>query len=140
MTQEDRWKGPLLWFSCGALMGFSLLSILSIGIVLFVAGLGLSTLLARRKWAGAPLALVGAAVPWAIFAAEGYLSPSCASGSSTIGPAGEEHFRCHLMHSSSEFVPFLAGSLAVIAVGVALFFHMRNRRAPGPSAPEETFR
>jgi len=135
MTQapRSRWKRPLLWFSWGALMGFALLGIFSIGIPLLGVGLGLLIPLARGGWADAWMALVGAATPWAAFAVEGYLSPDCASGTATISPSGKEQFSCELMHSPTEFVPFLVVSVGVMIVGLFLFLLSRRRR---PRAPE----
>lgn len=116
-------------------MGFALLGIFSIGIPLLAIGLGLLIPLARRGWAGAWMALVGAATPWAAFAVEGYLSPDCASGTTTISPSGEEHFRCELMHSPTEFVPFLVVSVGVILVGLFLFLLSRRSRSQAPGFP-----
>jgi hypothetical protein len=122
------WKGPLLWFFWGALMGVALLGIFSIGILLLLVCLGVLIPLAKGRWTGAWMALVGAATPWAAFAVEGYLSPDCASGTTTISPSGKEHFHCELMHSPTEFLPFLVVSVGVIFIGLLLFFFSRRGR------------
>lgn len=85
------------------------------------------------------MALVGAGTPWAIFAAEGYLSPDCANGTTTIGPSGNEHFRCDLMQSTSEFVPFLVISLGVMVLGLVLFSLSARRRSEGLSTHADKF-
>jgi hypothetical protein len=115
-------------------MGFGLLGIFSIAIPLLVVGLGLLIPLTKGRWAGAWTALVGAAAPWAVFAAEGYLNPDCASGSTTISPSGIEHFRCELMHSSTEFLPFLVVSVGLMFVGLVLFLLSLSRQRPQASS------
>ena len=119
-------QGPLLWFLWGALMGFGLLGILSIGIVVLLVGLGLLVPLVRGGLPGMWMSLVGAATPWAIFAVEGIISPDCSSGSATITPSGEERFTCDVMGSSTEFVPFLVICAGAMAVGLVLFFRSRH--------------
>ncbi|MGH2752372.1 MAG: hypothetical protein ACRDK3_16105 [Actinomycetota bacterium] len=128
-SSQSQWAGPSLWFFWGALMGFGALGIFSIGIPLLLVGLGLLIPLSKSRRAGAWMALVGAATPWATFAAEGYVSPDCADGTTTIGPSGNEHFRCDLMQSTTEFVPFLVVSLGVMILGLTLFFLARCRRS-----------
>ena len=130
-------QGPLLWFLWGALMGFGLLGILSIGIVILLVGLGLLVPLVRGGLPGRWMALVGAATPWAIFAVEGIISPECSSGSSSITPSGEESFTCDVMGSSTEFVPFLVICAGVMAVGLVLYFRSRRGgRATRNSNPQ----
>jgi hypothetical protein len=130
-------QGALLWFLWGALMGFGLLGIFSIGIPLLLVGLGLLVPLVRGGLPGAWMALVGAATPWAVFGVERILSPDCASGSATITPSGVEHFSCDVMSSSTEFVPFLLVSVGFIVVGLVLFFRsLRARPTIRDSSPE----
>ena len=78
------WQGPLLWFLSGALMGFGVLGILSIGVVLLLVGLALLVPLVRGDVPGKWMALVGAATPWTIFALQGIVNPDCSSGSASI--------------------------------------------------------
>ena len=137
MNQETRgrWKGPLMWFFWGALMGFGLLGIFSIGIPLLLVGLALLFLLVNSGQSGAWIALVGAATPWMVFAAEAYVSPDCAKGISTISPSGERLFRCKLMNSPTELMPFLIVSVVAMIVGLTFFaLSLRRRdryRVPG---------
>jgi len=130
---QSHWTGPALWFLWGALMGFGLLGIFSIGIPILIVGLGLLIALSNSRLAGAWMALTGAATPWAIFAAEGFLSPNCARGITTISPSGEEHFRCDLMQSASEFAPFLVISFGIVILGLVLFLLSRRGRSEGRS-------
>ena len=122
------WQGPLLWFLWGALMGFGLLGILSIGMLLLLVGLGLLVPLVRSDVAGKWMALVGAATPWAIFALQGIVSPDCTSGSASITPSGEERFICDVMSSSTGYVTFLVICAGVMAVGLVLFLRSRRGR------------
>jgi hypothetical protein len=126
-ARRAQWKGPLLWFLWGALMGFGMLGIFSIGIFVLLLGVGLLVPLARGGLPGGWMALIGAATPWAVFAVEGIISPDCASGNATITPSGEEHFNCDVMHSSTELVPFLLVSVGLIAIGLVPFFLSRRR-------------
>lgn len=126
-ANRGHWQGPLLWFLWGALMGFGLLGILSIGIVLLLVGLGLLVPLLRGGFPGRWMALAGAALPWTVFALAGVVNPNCASGSATITPSGEERFTCEVMSSSTEFVPYLLVSAGVMASGLFLFFRSRRR-------------
>ena len=116
-------------------MGFGMLAIFSFGVLLLLLGLGLLIPLARGGGAGAWMALVGAATPWAIFAVEGITSPDCASGSASITPSGEEHFSCDVMSSPTEFVPFLLVSVGVIVIGFVLFFLTRRRSRASSARP-----
>ena len=120
------WQGPLLWFLWGALMGFGMLGILSIGIVLLLVGLGLLVPLVRGDVPGRWMALVGAAAPWAIFALERIFSPDCTSGSASVTPSGEERFTCDVTSSSTGFVTFLVICAGVMAVGLVLFIRARR--------------
>ena len=126
-VSRGQWRGPLLWFLWGALMGFALLGIFSIGIFVFALGLALLVPLVRTNLSGAWMALVGAATPWAAFGVGGMISPDCTSGSATIAPSGEEHFRCDLLSSPTELLPLLLVSVAVIAIGLVLFVLSRRR-------------
>jgi hypothetical protein len=109
-------------------MGFGMLGILSIGIVLLLAGLGLLVPLVRGNVPGKWMALVGAATPWAIFALQGIVSPDCTSGSASITPSGEERFTCDVMSSSTGFVTFLVICAGVMAVGLVLFLRSRREK------------
>ena len=120
-------QGPMLWLLWGALMGFGLLGISSIGIPLLLVGLVLLVPLVRGGLPGRWMALVGAAIPWAVFGVEGILSPDCASGSATITPSGVEHFSCDVMDSSTELVPLLMVSATVMAVGLVLLLPIAGR-------------
>ena len=120
------WQGPLLWFLWGALLGFGVLGILSIGIVLLLVGLGLLVPLVRGDVPGKWMALVGAATPWAIFALQGIINPDCTSGSASITPSGEERFTCDVTSSTTGFVTFLAICVGVMVVGLVGF--LRSRR------------
>ena len=68
---RGQWQGPLLWALWGALMGFGLLGIFSIGIVMLVLGLALLVPLVRSKLTGTWMALVGAATPWTAYGVGG---------------------------------------------------------------------
>jgi hypothetical protein len=125
-ANRGHWQGPLLWFLWGGLMGFGLLGIFSIGIPLLLVGLGLLVPLARGGLPGRWMALVGAGLPWTVFALAGIVNPNCARGSATITPSGEERFTCEVMSSSTEFVPFLLVSAGVMAGGLVFFFRSRR--------------
>ena len=130
MSSANRgaWRDPVLWFLWGALMGFGLLGILSIGIVLLLVGLGLLVPLVRGGVHGKWMALVGATTPWAIFALERIISPDCTSGSASISPSGEERFTCDVMSSSTEFVAFFVICSAVMTVGLVGFLRSRREK------------
>jgi len=120
------WQGPLLWFLSGALMGFGVLGILSIGVVLLLVGLALLVPLVRGDVPGKWMALVGTAATWAIFALQRIISPECSSGSASITPSGEERFTCDVTSSSTGFVTFLVICACVMAVGLVLFLRARR--------------
>ena len=120
-------RGPLLWFLWGALMGFGLLGILSIGIFVFALGLALLVPLVRSKLTGTWMALVGAGTPWAAFGVGGMINPDCTRGSATITPSGEAHFSCDVLSSPTELMPLLLISVTVIAIGLVLFVLSRRR-------------
>jgi hypothetical protein len=122
-------SGALMWFMWGTLMGFGLLGIFSIGIPILVVGFVLLIPIIRDQRHGAWMALAGAALPWLVFAVEGYVSPDCADGITTISPSGQETFTCRSMHSPSEFMPFLVASLAVFVFGLVLFRVSLSRRS-----------
>jgi hypothetical protein len=126
-VRRGQWQGPVLWALWGALMGFGLLGIFSIGIFVFALGLALLVPLVRSKLSGAWMALVGAASPWAAFGVAGMMSPDCTSGSATSAPSGEEQFSCDVLSSPTELLPLLLISVTVIAIGLVLFVLSRRR-------------
>ncbi|HVF53365.1 MAG TPA: hypothetical protein VNC78_07115 [Actinomycetota bacterium] len=132
------WKGPALWFLWGALMGFGFLGVLSIGLPFLIVGVLLLFPLSKGGRPGAWMALVGAATPWFAFALEGYLSPDCIDGMSTISPSGDEQFTCRAMASPDEFMPFLIASSIGSAIGVAMFIGSLRLRPPrGPAVASD---
>ena len=103
------WEGPLLWGLWGMFMGVGLLSILSIGFLILVAGLALLVPLARRRVPGAWMALVGAGIPLALFALQGIISPDCARGRAVSTPSGGQRFTCDEIRARTELVPVPPG-------------------------------
>jgi hypothetical protein len=140
-ASRRRWEGPLLWSLWGALMGIGLLSILSIGFLILVAGLALLVPLVRRRASGAWMALAGASVPLAVFALQGIISPGCAGGSGVITPSGKERFTCDVVRARTELVPILLVSATAIIAGLAAFLRSRRKGGlpdstrPGKSTP-----
>jgi hypothetical protein len=108
-------------------MGVGLLSILSIGFPILVAGLALLVALARRRVPGAWMALVGAGTPLALFALQGIISPDCARGSAVSTPSGAQRFTCDEIRARTELVPILLVSGAGIMTGVAAFLRSHHR-------------
>jgi hypothetical protein len=108
-------------------MGVGLLSILSIGFLILVAGLALLVPLARRRVPGAWMALVGAGVPLALFALQGIISPDCARGRAVSTPSGGQRFTCDEIRARTELVPVLLVSATGIITGVAGF--LRSHRS-----------
>lgn len=132
-----RWEGPLLWGLWGTFMGVGLLSILSIGFPILVAGLALLVPLARRRVPGAWMALVGAGIPLALFALQGIMGPDCARGRAVSTPSGGQRFTCDEIRARTELVPLLLVSATGIIAGVVAFLRSHSsgeaRAAARPS-------
>jgi hypothetical protein len=108
-------------------MGIGLLSILSIGFALLLAGLALLVPLKRRRIEGAWMALVGAGAAFAGFALLGIVSPDCAAGTGVSTPSVDQRFTCDVTRPRTEPLPILVASAVAIAVGFVAFIRSRSR-------------
>lgn len=117
-----------MWITVGVLSGFGLIGILSIGLPLLVAAVGLAVygVSSGRAGRGAALSLVGVA------AAPFFIAWFNRAGPGEVCSVDGSTQKCEEMVNP---LPFLIVGLVMVAAG--LFFGLRRRRQP-PMQPAPT--
>ena len=124
-----RTREPLYWGLIGALLGFGLLSINSVGLPFVLAGLALSILAGLRLKSGGLWAeLIG----FGVVPAVGYLYTIITTPATC---AANQHNRCGHLTSSYYVAPLIFGAIALIGIVWAVVKRRVLRRLDplGPS-------